>query len=126
MTNKFSRRQFLGEASCAAVGSASLFSTLLNMRMTNSAAASNTDNDDYKALVCLFLAGGNDSFNMLVPTGNEEYSEYKTIRSDLALAQGSLLPLNGTVENGRFAVELEQWLADGQLDRASAFPFDSP
>ncbi|MEM9778153.1 MAG: twin-arginine translocation signal domain-containing protein, partial [Chloroflexota bacterium] len=70
MTRKISRRQFLGEASCASVGSASLFSTLLNMRMTNTAAAfqaSSGQDDDYKAMVCLFLAGGNDSFNMLVP-----------------------------------------------------------
>ncbi|MEM7334521.1 MAG: DUF1501 domain-containing protein [Chloroflexota bacterium] len=105
MTRKISRRQFLGEASCASVGSASLFSTLLNMRMTNTAAAyqanNSTDSDDYKALVCLFLAGGNDSFNMLVPMDNDKHAEYQQIRSDLALAQDSLLPLNGTTENGR-------------------------
>ncbi|MEM8860916.1 MAG: DUF1501 domain-containing protein [Chloroflexota bacterium] len=104
MTRKISRRQFLGEASCASVGSASLFSTLLNMRMTNTAAAfqanSGTD-DDYKAMVCLFLAGGNDSFNMLVPADNDKHAEYKQVRSDLALAQDSLLPLAGKTDNGR-------------------------
>ena len=103
MTYKISRRQFLGEASCASVGSASLFSTLLNMRMANAAAAFETTSadDDYKALVCLFFAGGNDSFNMLVPAGNAEYAEYQQTRSDLALSQGSLLPLNGTDNAGR-------------------------
>lgn len=100
MTRKISRRRFLGEASCAAVGSSSLFSTLLNMRMTNSAAVMQSG-DDYKALVCLFLAGGNDSFNMLVPAGDEPYNEYKNIRADLALAQNTLLPLNGTADDGR-------------------------
>ncbi|MGB0389638.1 MAG: hypothetical protein ACPGWR_32860, partial [Ardenticatenaceae bacterium] len=59
---RVSRRRVLGlgEASCAAVGSASLFSTLLNLGATNSAAgyrASGDGGDEYKALVCLFLAG---------------------------------------------------------------------
>ncbi|MEZ4592102.1 MAG: hypothetical protein R3D55_13315 [Chloroflexota bacterium] len=78
MPFKMNRRQFLGSASCAAVGSASLFSTLMNLRMANTAAAQNlpisplsanalAGGNDYKALVCIFLAGGNDSFNMLVP-----------------------------------------------------------
>ncbi len=110
--NKMNRRQFLGSASCAAVGSASLYSTLMNLRMTNTAAAqglpiSQTSanllaaDDDYKALVCIFLAGGNDSFNMLIPSGNDEYTEYATIRADLALPQGDLLALNGTTSDGR-------------------------
>ena len=100
MSYKISRRRFLGEASCASVGSASLFSTLLNLKMANAAAAFD-GNDDYKALVCLFLAGGNDSFNMLVPSGNAEYAEYQQTRSDLALPQGSLLALNGSDAQGR-------------------------
>ncbi|MBV7327665.1 DUF1501 domain-containing protein [Chloroflexi bacterium TSY] len=116
MRRKITRRRFLGEASCAAVGSASLFSTLLNMKMVNAIAkhdAMTADNgialnetaegeaDDYKALICLFLAGGNDSFNMLVPTGSAEYAEYKTVRSDLALSQATLLPLKDSATDGR-------------------------
>lgn len=102
MTIKVTRRRFLGQASCAAVGSASLFSTLLNMRMANTAAAHTIGGgDDYKALVCLFLAGGNDSFNMLVPRGNEEYNDYASIRSDLALAQDTLLPITPLTSDGR-------------------------
>ncbi|MGB1252759.1 MAG: DUF1501 domain-containing protein [Candidatus Promineifilaceae bacterium] len=120
MSHKISRRQFLGEASCASVGSASLFSTLLNMRMAN-AAASFEPQDDYKALVCIFLAGGNDSFNMLVPTSSGEYATYQTTRADLALAQGSILPLNGTTNDGRtFGVhpsmpEVQKLYNDGDL-----------
>ena len=49
---------------------------------------------DEKTLVCLFFAGGLDSYNLLVPTGTE-YGTYATSRSDLALAQNSLLPLTG-------------------------------
>ncbi len=90
-----SRRRFLGQASCAAVGCTSLFSTLLNLRMSGTAAAQTLPpGNDYKALVCLFLAGGNDSFNMLVPRGASEYVEYAAVRGDIALAQADLLPIN--------------------------------
>lgn len=89
-----SRRRFLGQASCAAIGTTSIFSTLLNLRMAGAAAAATATNpNDYRALVCLFLAGGNDSFNLLVPRGASEYAEYQTIRADLALSQASLLPI---------------------------------
>lgn len=92
---KMSRRRFLGEASCAAIGSTALFNTLLNLRMAGSAAGQSIGGgNDYKALVCLFLAGGNDSFNLLVPSGATEYAEYAAVRRDLALPQAQLLPLN--------------------------------
>lgn len=94
-----SRRRFLGEASCAAVGSTALFSSLLQLRMTSTAAAQNAGSDDYKALVCLFLAGGNDSFNMLVPNNNDAYAEYKTTRDNIALDQGDLLPITSGGQN---------------------------
>ena len=102
-----SRRNFLGEASCAAVGSSSLFSTLLNLRMTNTAASYRpghqliSNSNDYKALVCIFLAGGNDSFNMLLPGDDVSYAEYKKIRADLALAKDSLLPLDARDVDGK-------------------------
>ncbi len=65
------------------------------------AATASAQSDDYKALVCILLAGGADSFNMLAPYGNSEYNEYKTIRSDLALQQNTLLPLNGNAPGGK-------------------------
>lgn len=49
--------------------------------------------DDYRALVCVFLFGGNDSFNMLVPNSNAEYGLYAASRQNLAIAQGDLLPI---------------------------------
>jgi len=95
------RRQFLGQASCAAVGATSLLSTLSNLMLTNSAVAQNVaDFNDYRALVCLFLPGGNDSFNLLVPTG-ASYSQYEQIRADLALPQNTLLPINPLNNAGR-------------------------
>lgn len=48
---------------------------------------------DYKALVCLFLSGGNDANNWIVPTDTATYNQYSAIRGILALPQSSLLPL---------------------------------
>ncbi|HMP74997.1 MAG TPA: DUF1501 domain-containing protein [Kiritimatiellia bacterium] len=97
-----SRRGFLGQASCAAIGSTALFNTLLNLRMAGTAAAQSIGGgNDYKALVCLFLAGGNDSFNMLVPRGVTEWTEYEGIRRDLALPRDSLLAINPLNDPGR-------------------------
>lgn len=100
--NPITRRQFLGQASCAAIGSTALFNTLLNLRMAGTAAGQSLGaGSDYKALVCLFLAGGNDSFNMLVPRGLPEWTEYQTIRRDLALPRESLLEINPLNNPGR-------------------------
>ena len=49
---------------------------------------------DYKALVCVFLFGGNDSWNMVVPSSAAEYSVYSASRQNLAIDQSALLPLN--------------------------------
>ena len=55
--------------------------------------------DDYRALVCVFLFGGNDSFNMLVPRSNAEYGVYADSRQNLAIAQEDLLPINPLTSN---------------------------
>ncbi len=48
---------------------------------------------DYKALVCVFLFGGNDSYNMLVPYTTAEYNAYAASRQNLALLHTDLLPI---------------------------------
>ncbi|MFT3781484.1 MAG: DUF1501 domain-containing protein [Nibricoccus sp.] len=97
-----SRRDFIGQASCAGVGSTALFSTLLTLRLANSLAAqTTTSTSDYKALVCLFLAGGNDSFNMLVPTTTGEYEAYSQVRGNLALSRDALLQIKPGNLGGR-------------------------
>jgi uncharacterized protein (DUF1501 family) len=73
------RRSFIKQVNCAAVGGSSIASTLFSLRMTAGAAAGSAPTG-YKALVCLFLSGGNDSFNMLVPRDATAYSEYSTVR----------------------------------------------
>jgi len=97
-----SRREFIGQASCAGVGATALFSTLLSLRLANSLAAQTTTaTSDYKALVCLFLAGGNDSYNMLVPTTAGEYAAYSALRGGLALPADSLLQITPGNMGGR-------------------------
>lgn len=55
---------------------------------------------DYKALVCVFLFGGNDSYNMLVPRSNAEYNVYAAARQNMAIAQADLLPINPLMSDG--------------------------
>ncbi|MCB1133941.1 MAG: DUF1501 domain-containing protein, partial [Verrucomicrobiae bacterium] len=89
------RRQFLGQASCASIGSLSILNTLLSLRLLQGVANADTPvTGEYRALVCLFLAGGNDSFNMLVPREASAYADYTTSRADLALSPAGLLEIN--------------------------------
>lgn len=91
------RRQFLGQASCAAVSSIPVLNTLLNLSFAEKiAAVTAPTNSDYRAVVCLFLSGGNDSFNMLVPRESSAYAQYQATRSNLALAPGSLIDIHPT------------------------------
>ena len=97
-----SRRQFLGETSCAAIGSTSILSTLLNLTMANHAAAQGGFGGQRKALVCLFLSGGCDTFNLLIPRDSPGgYDDYAASRSALAIPRNQLLPLNFTDNLGR-------------------------
>lgn len=49
--------------------------------------------NDYRALVCILLAGGNDSYNMLVPMDENAYQDYRRTRSNQSLDKSSLLAL---------------------------------
>jgi len=91
---RISRRSFLGNTACAAMGSTTLVSTLLNLRMANAAATQSAlFNTDYRAMVCVLFAGGIDSYNLLVPRGVPEYLQYHLSRTSLALPQEALLPV---------------------------------
>ena len=108
-----SRRSILkaAAAGCGMMTQASLVSTLLNLQATKAAvAAGGGGGDGDKAMVCLFLFGGNDSYNMLVPRNNAsssnstEYDDYASARGGyddginnpggMALQESSLLPVN--------------------------------
>jgi uncharacterized protein (DUF1501 family) len=96
-TYNLSRRKFIGQAGCAALGSTSLLSSILNMR-TMDAMLQNTSSvsscSGHKALVCLFNSGGLDAFNMLIPTTPSEYNTYKSVRGNNALPLTTPPPSN--------------------------------
>ncbi len=94
---EISRRDFIRRAACAAVGTAAMTATIRDLRMMNAAMAQ-TNITDYKALVCIFLQGGNDSNNLIIPTIQSEYNNYAAIRTPvLAIPQSALLGLmNGS------------------------------
>lgn len=93
------RRKFMGEASCAAVAGSAALGSLVNLSLLGKLAAEEAPaGDDYRALVCVFLAGGNDSFNMLVPRGADRYLEYTDVRRNLALPRNTLLPFSQTAQ----------------------------
>jgi uncharacterized protein (DUF1501 family) len=86
--HKFSRRSFLGmSAGFGALAALSRFNLV-------KAAAPPAPLTDYKALVCVFLFGGNDGHNMVVPLADSEYNAYQDIRGGLALAPNELLTIN--------------------------------
>lgn len=84
-----------------------MMSSILNLKALNSAAITDSTvatAGDYKALVCLSMSGGNDSYNMLVPTSSNEYSAYSRVRSNLALRSSDLLSLNGSTDGRTFGL----------------------
>lgn len=104
-----SRREFLRNLGCVACGgtAASFFPQL---RMLGTALASTNLAPTYQALVCVYMYGGNDAWNMIVPFDNTRYDTYMTSRSGvydsvnnpggLALAQptGSQVALQKVVD----------------------------
>ena len=84
-----SRRGFLKTTCCTAAAgvAAASFS-----RFGLVSALAQTQ-QDYKALVCIFLFGGNDANNLIVPLNPSDYANYARIRAGLALSQGQLLPV---------------------------------
>ncbi len=94
-----SRRGFLKQLNCAALGSSAVLNTLLNLNLANRLSAQSMPGTDSKALVCLYLGGGCDSFNVLVPWESSRYDNYALARGatgsegGLALDRNSLLRL---------------------------------
>ena len=85
-----SRREFLRRGTYA-LGATTLVS---QFGMLSALAQTVADTGDYKALVCIFLNGGNDGFNTVVPLDDAEYGYYAAARPAIAIPQASLLGLN--------------------------------
>lgn len=88
--NKMTRRDFV-RRSCCTAASFGLGATLGRLNLIQALAA--TPAPGYRALVCIFLFGGNDSNNMIVPNDPTGYQNYSKLRVNLALPQSSLLPI---------------------------------
>ena len=92
------RREFIRQAACAAVGTISMSATIRDLRFINAAAAQ-TSLNDYKALVCIFLSGGNDSNNLIIPRG-ADYADYAARRGLLAIPEAMLNNLTALNNDG--------------------------
>jgi uncharacterized protein (DUF1501 family) len=85
--DKLARRAFLKRS--GHLGLAGVAAPWAMNLATMSDAAAFTAND-YKAIVCVFLYGGNDYGNMLIPFDNANYAKYSAIRTGLQRTQASL------------------------------------
>ena len=91
--NSISRRQFLKAGTCGAMTVGPLVNTIAQLSLINSAAASTGDPaydpSDYKALVCIFLSGGCDANNVLIPRTTNPYADvYAADRAAVAIGNG--------------------------------------
>lgn len=88
------RRRFLRNG----LGSAVSMTMATTVPFSLLGSARTVASEEYRAVVCVLLAGGADSFNILVPRSELAYNRYQARRSDLALSQNDLLPLDGEHE----------------------------
>jgi len=114
-----SRRKFLRQLSIAgAMGFASPLSSLAKFKSINAmmSAPPPPPFGNYKAIVCVFLQGGNDSYNMLVPNTTTEYNHYFDTRSNLALLKPDLLPIDsGNYGLNPSLTDVQSMYNDGDL-----------
>jgi uncharacterized protein (DUF1501 family) len=103
------RREFL-KSSCRALSMAALASQMRHFGLVSALAQENLSSEtaispdaDYKALVCIFLSGGNDSNNTVVPNYDAGYSQYAAARQaqGLAIPRANLLPITPPALSGQ-------------------------
>lgn len=97
-----SRRDFLRHSGCALLSATAFAAGLKRFGMINALAQSVVS--DYKALVCVFLSGGNDGNNTVIPY--DDYNNpggYNAVRgaAQLAISQASLLQISPISTGGR-------------------------
>ncbi len=97
-----SRREFIRQAGCGVLSTAALIAGIKRFGLVNAHAQSATD---YKALVCIFLFGGNDCNNTIVPI--DDYGLYAAVRNNatnIQLPEGSLLPITPPSDGRQFGL----------------------
>jgi uncharacterized protein (DUF1501 family) len=97
---KTTRREFLRDAMALAGGASGIGATLLTLGGLGQSAQVQAGASGYRALVCVFLAGGNDSLNLLVPTDTATYATYAAARQGLAIDRTTLLPITPRRSDG--------------------------
>jgi uncharacterized protein (DUF1501 family) len=103
------RREFLGK-SCRALSMAAVATQMSHLGLISTLAQKTEEEtlggSNYKALVCVFLNGGNDSNNMVVPKHNEGYAQYSAARNaqGLAIPKDNLLSITPTSLNLEFGL----------------------
>jgi uncharacterized protein (DUF1501 family) len=102
-----SRRDFI-RMSCCSAAAAAFMSGVGKFGLINAYAQTASD---YKALVCIFLFGGNDGNNLLMPFDTAGFQSYTTIRAGLALPQAAVLPISTVTGNVPYALHpaLTDW-----------------
>lgn len=86
-----SRRKFI--CNCCSLASMGFASRIGRYGLVNAMSTQAPAPANYRALVCIFLFGGNDGNNMIVPLDTAGYDNYASIRGGLALPSSSLLPI---------------------------------
>ncbi len=105
------RRRFLRSSLAAALGGVGLYTALGNLKVLAAAARPRGAGDDYRALVCVFLFGGNDSVNSVMPYSAGHYADYRSARQQ-------------AIGNGGLAYEQAQIQAQSLAPLADGLPGD--
>jgi uncharacterized protein (DUF1501 family) len=95
------RRDFLRQLAIASMATTGIGAYSDLRRIAAAAAPMSKAAGDYKALVCLFFFGGNDSNNTVIPTSATEYAQYAGPRANLALGAANVLPITIANTPGR-------------------------
>ncbi len=91
-----SRRNFLQKTAALAAATGLARVGVLNAQAQATPPAAN----DYKALVCVFMMGGNDGHNMIVPLSGAALAKYKTARGSLAIPDNNTQVLAVSAKSG--------------------------
>lgn len=120
MLGPHSRREFIRRS---AVVAGAGFAAPWALDLAGLASAAPAQGDDYRALVCLFLYGGNDNHNTFVPNDPTSYAAYRDARAGIARPLSSILPIDpkdgfsgaGTFGFAPELAELKQIFDEGAL-----------
>jgi uncharacterized protein (DUF1501 family) len=87
----------IGCRSVAALGATGAFGRFGAMNLM-------AQSPDFRALVCIFLFGGNDGNNTLIPTDSTRFQQYSTIRGPLAIPESQLLPVTAATGSAPYGL----------------------